>query len=116
MTYEWKIIYEKGREWKKEINHELLIPQFNYAMIKGKNLINQLKEDSMKTRKECKIFDMNYISSVFNNINDLLLKACALHLTQFFIHAIFIWSMFCHHQKERDCWLQDDFDDNETTI
>ena len=24
------------------------------------------------------------------------------------------WSMFCHHQKGRDCWLQDDFDDNNT--
>ena len=73
-------IYEKGGEWTKEINHELLIPQFNYAMIKGENLINQFKEDSMKKGRECKMFDMNYISSVFNNINDLLLKACALHL------------------------------------
>ena len=103
MTYEWKIIYEKGREWKKKINHELLkiinekgrewkkeinhellkiinekegdwkkeinhkllIPQFNYAMIKRENLINQFKENSMKIGRECKIFDMNYISSVF---------------------------------------------------
>ena len=69
---------------------KLLIPQFNYAMIKGENLINQFKEDSMKIGGECKMFDMNYISSVFNNIIDLLLKACVLHLTQFFIHAIFI--------------------------
>ena len=95
-------IYKK-KEWKKEINHELLIPQFNYAMIKGENLINQFKEDSMKTGEKYKMFDMNYISSIFNNIIDLLLKACALHLTQFSIHAIFIWSMFCHHQKEEDC-------------
>ena len=49
----------------KEINHELLIPQSNYAMIKGENLINQVKEDRMKTGKKCKIFDMNYISSAF---------------------------------------------------
>ena len=71
----WKIIYEKeenerknilkGREWTKEINHELLIPQFNYAMIKGENLINQVKEDSMKIGREYKIFYMNYISSTF---------------------------------------------------
>ena len=74
----------------KEINHELLIPQSNYGMIKGENLINHVKEESMKTGGECKIFDMNYISSIFYNINDLLLKACALHLIQFFIHAIFI--------------------------
>ena len=60
---EW--IYEKGRKWTKEINHELLIPQSNYAMIKGENLINQIKEDSMKTGGECKMFDMNYISSAF---------------------------------------------------
>ena len=49
----------------KEINHESLIPQFKYAMIKGENLINQVKEDSMKRGGECKMFDMNYISSAF---------------------------------------------------
>ena len=58
-------IYEKEREWMKEINHELLIPQFNYAMIKEKNLINQVKEDSIKIGGEWKMFDMNYISSIF---------------------------------------------------
>ena len=63
VKYEW--IYEKGREWTKEINHELLIPQSNYAMIKGENLINQVKEESMKTGREYKMFDMNYISSIF---------------------------------------------------
>ena len=36
-------IYEKEREWTEEINHELLIPQSNYAMIKEENLINQVK-------------------------------------------------------------------------
>ena len=58
-------IYEKEGEWTKEINHELLIPPFNDSMIKEENLIHQVKEDSMKIRRECKMFDMNYISSIF---------------------------------------------------
>ena len=69
---------------KKKKNKRLLIPQSNYAMIKGENLINQIKEDSMKTGGECKMFDMNYISSVFNNINDLLLKACTLQYIEIY--------------------------------
>ena len=60
---EW--IYEKRKEWMKEINHELLIPQSNYAMIKRENLINHVKEESMKTGEESKMFDINYISSIF---------------------------------------------------
>ena len=47
-------IYEKEGEWTKKINHELLIPQSAYTMIKGENLINQIKEDSMKTRGDIK--------------------------------------------------------------
>ena len=73
---------EKGREWKKEINHELLIPQFNYAMIKGENLINQFKEDSMKTGGEYKMSDINYISSIL--ITSLIYSWKHAHFTWYF--------------------------------
>ena len=54
-------IKKEKNERKKSIMNCL----FLNLMIKGENLINQVKKDSMKIGGEYKMFDMNYISSIF---------------------------------------------------
>ena len=65
----------------------------------------------MKTGREYEMSNINYISSI--------LKASLLYSWKYailyMINAIFKWSMFYHHQKGSDCWLQGGFDDNKIT-
>ena len=83
---------------------------FIFAMIKGENFTISLKKNAWKQGETLQNFKNSYILSDLDIQWQIL--QIALILWKYFWNIAYIgwymqfqWSMFCHHQKEEDCWL-----------